>query len=253
MPRGLDRFKKHFAADTDKYVLIGGTACELALQRADLAFRATKDLDIVLTVATLDPVFSERFWAFVREGKYSHQKKVGEKEVTQCYRFKDPATEDFPAMLELFARRSDALLPPKGGDIGCVEGDADALSLSAILMDDAYYAIVTEGRLVADDLCSLRAEQLIPLKARAFLDLAARKEAGGAEKSTDIKKHKHDVFRLHALLTEESRVTLPDGVRNDFARFLEAMGKAPPDLKALGLKSASAEEVIAQLARIYQL
>jgi hypothetical protein len=253
MPRGLERFRDHFAGHTDKYVLIGGTACELALSQADLTFRATKDLDIVLTVATLDVDFSKRFWEFVEAGKYQHRKKLGEKEVTQCYRFKEPATEDFPAMLELFARKSDALQSPAGGEIGRVEADAAAASLSAILMDDAYYSLVTAGRQVVGNLSSLRAEQIIPLKARAFLDLSARQAAGGLEKSSDIKKHKNDVFRLYALLTEASRFDLPPSVKNDFAAFLVEMRKDPPDLKALGVRADSAEGVINQLARIYQL
>jgi hypothetical protein len=253
MPRGLERFRNHFAGHTDKYVLIGGTACELALNRADLAFRATKDLDIVLTVATLDTDFSKLFWEFVDAGKYQHRKKLGEKEVTQCYRFKEPATENFPVMLELFARKSDAFQAPAGGDIGLVVADADAASLSAILMDDAYYSLVTTGRLVTDKLSSLKPEQLIPLKARAFLDLSARKAAGGPEKSSDIKKHKNDVFRLYALLTEASRVVLPASVKGDLARFLDEMKKDPPDLAALGVRTTSAPEVIGQLARIYQI
>ncbi len=54
MPKGIELFREKFAAHTDKYVLIGGTACELAMQEANLDFRATKDLDIVLTIETLD-------------------------------------------------------------------------------------------------------------------------------------------------------------------------------------------------------
>jgi len=46
MPKGIELFREKFANHTDKYVLIGGTACELAMQEADLEFRATKDLDI---------------------------------------------------------------------------------------------------------------------------------------------------------------------------------------------------------------
>lgn len=35
MPKGLELFRDTFAAHTDKYVLIGGTACELALREDD--------------------------------------------------------------------------------------------------------------------------------------------------------------------------------------------------------------------------
>jgi len=57
--RGLDRFREHFRAFTDRYVLIGGTACDLAFTNAGVAFRATKDLDIVLCVESLDAEFAK--------------------------------------------------------------------------------------------------------------------------------------------------------------------------------------------------
>ncbi len=54
MVEGLDRFGEHFAAYTDQYVLIGGAACTLAMDEAGQPFRATKDLDIVLCLESLD-------------------------------------------------------------------------------------------------------------------------------------------------------------------------------------------------------
>lgn len=50
MVRGLDVFRDFFAGSADQFVLIGGTAATLAMERAGLTFRATKDLDIVLHV-----------------------------------------------------------------------------------------------------------------------------------------------------------------------------------------------------------
>ena len=51
---GLDRFKEHFAGYADRYVLIGGTASSLSMEELGSEFRATKDLDLVLCVETLD-------------------------------------------------------------------------------------------------------------------------------------------------------------------------------------------------------
>ena len=48
--RGLDRFKEHMVGLEDSYAVIGGTACEVLLEDADLEFRATKDIDMVLLV-----------------------------------------------------------------------------------------------------------------------------------------------------------------------------------------------------------
>ena len=62
MVTGLDLFKEHFRPYADRYVLIGGTACMLALEEAGLPFRATKDLDIVLCIEALDKTFVAAFW-----------------------------------------------------------------------------------------------------------------------------------------------------------------------------------------------
>lgn len=70
MVKGLDLFREHFSGFRDRYVLIGGTACDLAMTEAGLSFRATKDLDIVLCVEALDVEFAKAFWAFVAAGRY---------------------------------------------------------------------------------------------------------------------------------------------------------------------------------------
>ena len=54
MVKGLDLFLAHFRAFNDRFVLIGGTACDMAMTEAGLEFRATRDLDIVLWVEALD-------------------------------------------------------------------------------------------------------------------------------------------------------------------------------------------------------
>ena len=50
MVTGLDVFRGHFREYSNRYLLIGGTACDLLMSDAGLPFRATKDLDIVLCV-----------------------------------------------------------------------------------------------------------------------------------------------------------------------------------------------------------
>jgi hypothetical protein len=42
MVKGLDRFKSHFAKYTDQYILIGGTACDIAMESAAQVFEALK-------------------------------------------------------------------------------------------------------------------------------------------------------------------------------------------------------------------
>lgn len=52
---GLDKFKEYFMGYQDQYVLIGGAACDIIFEEQDTAFRATKDLDLVLIVEALTP------------------------------------------------------------------------------------------------------------------------------------------------------------------------------------------------------
>ena len=71
MVKGLEVFQEHFRNFADRYVLIGGAACDIAMTGAGLPFRATKDLDIVLYVEAMDAAFARAFWEFVRAGGYS--------------------------------------------------------------------------------------------------------------------------------------------------------------------------------------
>ncbi|HSX38412.1 MAG TPA: hypothetical protein VLE95_06240 [Chlamydiales bacterium] len=85
MVKGLDRFKEHFSAYSDSYLLIGGTACTLAMKEVGLDFRSTKDLDIVLCLESLHPKFGLAVWEFVKHGQYANLQKSSGKRL--FYRF----------------------------------------------------------------------------------------------------------------------------------------------------------------------
>lgn len=251
MVKGLEHFRDHFRAFADRYVLIGGTACDLALTEAGLEFRATKDLDIVLCVEALDAEFARAFWAFVKAGEYELQEaSTGEK---KFYRFKKPRTPGFPEMLELFSRAPDALDVTEGSHLTPIPIDEEISSLSAILLDEAYYAWLHAGRHEIDGVPIVQPEHLIPLKAKAWLDLRDRKASGHAIDSKSIKKHKNDVFRLFAVIDPEFRVSLAAKIDEDMRRFFQEVAAEPADLKVHGLASASVESVLARLRTIYKL
>jgi glutathionyl-hydroquinone reductase len=86
---GLDVWRAHFKDFPDRYVLIGGVACDLLMGDAGLQFRATKDLDVVLLVEVLDAAFVRVFWAFVEAGGYERKEKA---EDGNLYRFAKPRT-----------------------------------------------------------------------------------------------------------------------------------------------------------------
>ena len=67
---------------------------------------------------------------------------------------------------------------------------------------------------------------LIPLKARAWLDLTARRDRGEKIDSKDIDKHRTDVFRLAATLPGEAGPALSGALVADLGRFFAAFPEA---------------------------
>ncbi len=101
-------------------------------------------------------------------------------------------------------------------------------------MDDEYYRLVSASRVVINGIPIVSANCLIPLKARAWLDLTARRDAGDRHvKGDDIRKHRNDVFRLYQSLAPADRFTLPDRPRADLCAFLDRNHPESPDWPAI--------------------
>ncbi len=251
MVKGIDQFKAHFEGFNDRYVLIGGAACYLALDEAGLDFRATKDLDIILCIEALDAEFVGAFWNFIKRGKYKNiQKSTGKK---LFYRFYDPEDGTFPWMLELFSRIPDALYLSDDAHLTPILVD-DESSLSAILMDDDYYEFILGSKINTSGITVVPPESIVPLKAKAWLDLTERRDAGEGVDEKHIKKHKNDIFRLFQVVEPDKRVALPDVIRNDMQQFLKAVVSEPPQsLKPFGLGNIKFEKIIGMLNAIYYL
>ncbi len=222
MVKGIDIFRSHFAEFGEQYVLIGGTAATLAMADAGLEFRATKDLDIVLHIEALTPAFGAAFWSFVEKGGYEIR-QASDTGKPILYRFQKPALAGFPAMLELFCRAPEGIHLTEGAHLTPIPFEEAVTSLSAILLDDEYYAFILGGRRNIDGLPWIGAEQLIPLKARAWLDLSSRRAAGNRVDSKDIRKHGNDVIRLSQLLAPETQVSLSPHIGSDLDSFLKGL------------------------------
>lgn len=251
MVKGLPIFRKHFADYQNHFVLIGGSACDIQMEAAGLDFRATKDLDLVLCVEALDEDFVVAFWQFVQAGGYQQREKSDGKK--EFYRFVKPTNEEYPAQLELFSRALDNLSRADDVHLTPIPTEGEADSLSAILLDENYYACLQEGAVVIDDVRMLRPEYLLVFKAKAYLDLVEKKKEGLTVKSGDIKKHRLDVFRVFQLLSTELRVQLPEAVRTEVEDFVDVMRSHPPDIKVIGIKTMSAGEVLDNIVKIYSL
>jgi hypothetical protein len=251
MVKGLDKFKAHFEGFEDRYVLIGGAACDLAFDEAGLEFRATKDLDLVLATEALDAEFMNRFWQFVDDGEYEfRQKGTGAK---QLYRFQRPKVDGYPFMIELFSRLPESVSFDGDGRCTPLPGNEEASSLSALLMDNDYYELVRSGVTQIDGVPILALEYILVLKAKAWLDLTERKSNGQEVNGADIKKHKNDPFRIYQLLSPDLRVSLPDSIRHDLEKYFDSMLKEEVDLKNLGIRGSTIEDVLGQLRKIYKI
>lgn len=252
MVKGLDIFRKTFESYTDQYILIGGSACELLLDSAGITFRATKDLDLVLCIDNLRTEFIRAFWSFIKAGKYQNiQKSTGKK---LFYRFHSPVDSDFPFMIELFSRKPGALENKDVGKITPIPLEDDISSLSVILLDNEYYQFMITGKTILNGITLLKAEYIIPLKARAWLDLKHRKDSGSQVDDHNIKKHRNDVFRLAQLLTPETGISLAEHIEKDMNQFLTLVkSDYPPDLKSFGIMNTSLDTVLSLLKVIYRL
>lgn len=247
---GLNRWREHFADYADRYVLVGGVACEQVMEEAGLGFRLTKDFDVVLQVELLDAAFADTFWAFIEAGGYERREKA---DGGKLYRFQRPTVADYPQMIELFSRAPEGFDLAPGSQLTPLPIDEASASLSAILLDSGYYDFLRENARVVDGLPLLDEAAIIPFKARAYLDLAARKAQGEAIDSGDVKKHRNDVFRLLQLLPEGNVQPLPDAIRADMTAFVDAVAgdKAfkPSDFKV----KMAPDQAVARLVAAYGL
>lgn len=249
MVHGLEKFKEYFESHANQYVFIGGTACDILMDEIGVQFRATKDLDIVLIIEALDAAFGEIFWKFVEDGGYEHREKSSG--LNQFYRFTKPTRFDFPKMVELFTRKPDNILLKFDTGLTPVHIDESIISLSAILLNEAYYQVLRSGKRTIDGYSVIEIETVILFKIRAWLDMKEKKENGETIDSRSIKKHKNDVFRLLANVMPSRRVEISEEIEEDLIQFSKMIRADQPDLKNLGLGSTSFEELMEVLENIF--
>lgn len=249
MVSGIKTFKEYFRNYTGQYVFIGGTACDLILGQMDVHFRSTKDLDLVLIIEAVSNGFIDQFIRFVDDGGYSHiDKGTGDH---QFYRFDKSQNHNFPAMIELFSRKPDYLLKLEN-HLAPIHVNDDVVSLSAILLDDDYYALLKKGMTEVEGISVLGLEYLILFKMKAYLDLSGRRAAGEHVDSKNVKKHKNDVIRLGANLEPDAHVQIDGQVKADAYDFLEKLTADPVNPRNLGI-NADEETVLNRIRNCFGL
>ena len=249
---GLDKFKEYFADYATNYVVIGGTACGLYADLYAQTPRITHDIDTVLVVEALTSEFGKRFWQFVKDAGYgSKESSTGKHE---HFRFRFPLSNDFPEQIELFSRDIGILSAPDAARLTPIPMDDDLSSLSAILMNDAYYNYTIAHSEMIDGVHIAQRESLICLKCRAYIDLATRRAQGENIDSRKVNKHKRDVFRLTTMLEPVQHYTVPPDLLHDIRTFIDMVKADMPNadaFKAMGLYGISAEDVLNQLLNAF--
>jgi hypothetical protein len=227
MVKGLEKFKEYFTGFEDNYVIIGGTACEIALRDTDMRPRATDDIDMILVIEKMTPEFGKRFWDFIVSGEYkTRQRKLENKtSKAELFRFIHPK-DGFPLQIELLSKHPDVLGEPTGFHLTPIPVGDEISSLSAILMDEDYYNQTVVNSIIEDGIRIANPLSLLCLKVRAFLNLTEEKRTDPAIRRSDIKKHRDDVFKLLAMRIDpftpvELSPAMKDGI-NNFIHLIES-------------------------------
>lgn len=92
---------------------------------------------------------------------------------------------------------------------------------------------------------------IIPFKAKAWLDLIQRKNEGLSIDSKNINKHKNDVFRLSQLLSENTKIELPYVIKNDMTTFISSMKDIEITLPDIGVIGTTKAKVLELLSTVY--
>lgn len=221
---GIDKIRQYLGGYKGNYVIIGGTACNLNLEAANLTGRATKDIDMIVVCEAITDEYLHAFWRFIKAGGYSAwQVKTEDNTRKSFYRFVNPADPAFPVYIELFSRKPDIIQLPDGAHVVHIPVSEYLSSFSAILMDDDYYNYAVTHSIELDGVQSIDKDALIVLKIKAYLNNQSRRIQGQHVHKDDIDKHKRDVYRMGFLLTTEDRFDAPEVIKADIRRFIAAI------------------------------
>lgn len=243
---GIESFRKKFKEFSDCYTIIGGAACDILMTEADMHFRATKDIDMIILFEDRYRDFARVFWEFIKEGKYQCGWKSS-KDI-HFYRFTNPSS-GYPVQIELFSRKPDYHLEVESGIIP-IHIDDDVSSLSAILLNDDFYFFMMNGRRIIDQVSVLSAEYIIPFKMYAWLNLKDQKTKGQHVNHHDLTKHKYDVFRLLQIIPVGTRIPSSGLVQETVHSFLSMIEDEELNLQNADI-ALNKEEGIKLLRQIY--
>lgn len=246
---GLEKFREAFAEFSDNYVIIGGTACDIAMTGTVVRPRATHDIDMIVIVEKMTDAFGERFWKFVREAGYRPERshgKDGESSKYELYRFIN-GKDGYPEMIELLSRHPDILGEPKGLVVEPLPIGDDMSSLSAIIMEDDYYDFTITHSRLTDGIRHADPAALVALKTKAYLNLIADRQSGKHVNGKDIRKHRSDVFK-NVVILEDDLIEAPMSIVACVNEFVASIKENWAELSdALAAALGQNKEFVAEL------
>ena len=155
----------------------------------------------------------------------------------------------------MFSKKPDVIQEIQGMRFTPIPVEDDLSSLSAILLDDAYYNFAKENTQLIEGLAVASTALLIALKSHAFNNMLAQKEAGKNVDSKKIKKHKIDVLRLALTLNTGNTVLCPKKIHTDIATYINLLRTDNPDIQFLkketGLKDITLEGILSLLSSTF--
>ena len=212
---GLSHFEAHFRDMKDHYVIVGGFATLMLLDREiENHGKATHDIDLVLLTST-SAEMANRIKTYIREGGYTIQK--GQQDIYRYYRFVDPDVEGYAKEIELFASEEYGIDLDEGQRIIPIDPEEGLYSLSAIMLDREYFNMIKNNIEVIDGIPYSNTPATMLLKMSAVYDLHQR----GDDK---WKKHRRDILKLTLLLTGEERIVLTGRMIADVNFFKTEVG-----------------------------
>ena len=147
-------------------------------------------------------------------------------------------------MIELFSR-TDYLLKEEDG-LTPVHIDDSVSSLSAILLNEAYYQALLDGREIIMGISVLKPEWIISFKAKAWLDLRGKTDMD----SSNAKKHRNDIIRIASEIVLK-KCSLPEELKKDMELFLELFEVSEAELKNLKIRGVKPDDIKETLKSIY--
>ncbi len=245
--RGLDNFKSFFSGFEEDFVIIGGTAASVFMGDAELDFRPTKDIDLVI-LGNPTKAIAARIVEYVKLAEYEIKQSSDGKPT--YYRFSKPKSDDFPHMLEVFASNTNELELAVGQHIIPVPAD-DENKLSAILLDNVYFNLVKENSILSSEgYRIINNVGNICMKAKAFREMTERASHGASIDSRHVEKHRNDVLKLALTLKDADTLTLSGVPLEDLKFVLSATKTLTKDQTKNILRDYGSPELDTILARI---